>query len=75
MEAEEKRKSKYRSRRWIVTLWSCIQITLIVVMGYITKDDRFTALAMTLSAIPIAFTSLETVNKWKQAENENVNNS
>lgn len=64
--------NKWKSRRWIITVWSMIVITLIVVLGIIFKNDSYVPIATTLVAIPVAFTSLESVNKWKvKKENEN----
>lgn len=60
--------NKFLSRRWIITVWSCLMITAVVVLGYVYKDDSFAGLAMTLSAVPVAFCSLETINKWKRTE-------
>lgn len=59
-------KAKFFSRRWIITIWCCLNITLIIVLGSIFKSDAFAGVAMTLSAVPAAFCSLETVNKWKR---------
>lgn len=61
---------KYFSRRWIITIWCCLNISLIIVLGTIFKNDSFAGVAMTLSAVPVAFCSLETVNKWKQRQSE-----
>lgn len=78
MTKEEKTKAynKWKSRRWIITVWSMVLITLIVILGIIFKDDSYATIATTLVAIPIAFTSLETLNKrkYKTAEGEENDN-
>lgn len=71
---ENKKINKFYSRRWIITLWCVALITVIVICGYIFKDDSFVSLSMTLSAVPVAFTSLETVKKWKQEKQKDDNN-
>lgn len=78
MTKEEKIKAynKWKSRRWIITVWSMVLITLIVILGIIFKDNSYVTIATTLVAIPIAFTSLETLNKrkYKTAEGEENDN-
>lgn len=71
----DKQKNKFFSRRWIVTVWTLVLITLIVILGTLFDNSSFSGLAMTLSGVPIAFTSLETVNKWKQSNNDAVEGS
>lgn len=61
---------KYFSRRWIITIWCCLNITLIVGLGTVFKNDSFAGVAMTLSAVPVAFCSLETVSKWKRTQTD-----
>lgn len=64
--------NKWKSRRWIICIWAMFVITMIVILGIIFKNDSYVPIATTLVAIPVAFTSLESVNKWKhQKENEN----
>lgn len=55
--------NKYRSRRWIVTVWSMFMVTAITIISMITGDERFAMLAVTLAAEPLAYTSLETIKK------------
>ncbi len=68
--------NKWKSRRWIITVWAMVMITVICVLGIIFKDNSYVAIATTLVAVPVAFTSLETLNKRhinngnKQAEGE-----
>lgn len=58
--------SKWKSRRWIVTVWSMLLVSAICILGIIYKEGSYVAVASALVAIPIAFTSLETLNKkWK----------
>lgn len=63
--SEEKKKAynKWKSRRWLITLWSMFMVTAIVVLGIIFKNDNYTTLATTLVAVPVGFVSLETLNK------------
>lgn len=67
-EKKEKEYNKWKSRRWLITLWSMLMVTLIVVMGIIFQNDSFSVLATTLVAVPVGYVSLETVNKWKRKE-------
>lgn len=55
--------NKWKSRRWIITLWSMVMVSAIVVLGIIFNDDTFAPLATTLVAVPVGFVSLETLNK------------
>lgn len=55
--------NKWHSRRWIVTLWSMIMVTGIMVLSFIRNTDQWGPLAMSLSAIPVGFTALETLAK------------
>lgn len=71
---DEKRYSKYLGRRWLLVCWTCLLISLIVVMETIFKTNNFSGLAMTLSAVPISFVSIESWNKkyrYNGGENEN----
>lgn len=62
-EQETKSTNKWKSRRWLITLWAMFMVTGIVVVSAITKTEQWDGLATTLVAIPVAFTSLETLNK------------
>ena len=64
-ENEEIKKAynKWKSRRWLITLWSMLMVTAIVVLGIIFKNDSYVPLATTLVAVPVGFVSLETLNK------------
>lgn len=55
--------NKWKSRRWIITIWSMIMVTAIVILGIIFKNDSYVPLATTLVAVPVGFVSLETLNK------------
>lgn len=55
--------NKWKSRRWLITLWAMLMVTAIVVLGIIFKNDSYVPLATTLVAVPIGFVSLETLNK------------
>lgn len=55
--------NKWKSRRWLITLWSMLMVTAIVVLGIIFKNDSYVPLATTLVAVPVGFVSLETLNK------------
>lgn len=59
----EKEYSKWKSRRWLITLWSMFMVTSIVILGIIFKNDSYAPLATTLVAVPVGFVSLETLNK------------
>ena len=72
-ENEEIKKAynKWKSRRWLITVWSMIMVTAIVVLGIIFKNDSYVPLATTLVAVPVGFVSLETLNKKHMKEKEN----
>lgn len=55
--------NKWKSRRWIITLWAMVMVSAIVVLGIVFGDDTFAPLATTLVAVPVGFVSLETLNK------------
>ena len=55
--------SKWRSRRWIITVWSMFMVTGLVVVSVVTGSDQWSVLSTTLVAVPVAYTSLETLNK------------
>lgn len=78
MEGEEiKQYNKWKSRRWIITLWSMLMVSAIAILGIVKNNDSYATLATTLVAIPVGFVSLETLNKkhFKDKENENVGNT
>jgi hypothetical protein len=55
--------SKWKSRRWLITLWAMILTTFVVIFSIIKNNSDWVTLATTLVAVPVAFTSLETLNK------------
>lgn len=70
IEAEEKKVqyNKWRSRRWIITVWSMVMVSAICILGIIYDSADYVTIAAALVAIPVAFTSLETLNKRHQEE-------
>lgn len=66
----EKEYNKWKSRRWLITLWAMLMVTLIVILGTIYQSDSYSVLATTLVAVPVGYVSLETVNKWKKKDSE-----
>lgn len=62
-EVTEKEYNKWKSRRWLITLWAMLMVTFIVVFSMIRNTSDWVTLATTLVAVPVAFTSLETLNK------------
>ena len=60
---EKKAYNKWKSRRWLITVWSMLMVTAIVILGIIFKNDSYAPLATTLVAVPVGFVSLETLNK------------
>lgn len=60
--------NKWKSRRWLITLWSMLMVTAIVVLGIIFNNDSYATLATTLVAVPVGFVSLETLNKKHMKE-------
>ena len=62
---EEKTKAfnKWKSRRWIITIWSMVMVTALSILGIIFKNDSSVPLTTTLVAVPVGFVSLETLNK------------
>ena len=62
-EEQKKAYNKWKSRRWLITLWSMLMVTAIVALGIIFKNDSYVPLATTLVAVPVGFVSLETLNK------------
>lgn len=67
MTDEEKLKAynKWKSRRWLITLWAMFMVTATTILGIIFNNDSYVPLATTLVAVPISFVSLETLNKKK----------
>ena len=70
----KKQYNKWKSRRWIITVWAMFMVTAIVILGIIFKNDSYATLATTLVAVPVGFVSLETLNKkhMKEENNENI---
>lgn len=68
---QEKEYNKWKSRRWLITLWSMLMVTIIVVLGTIYQTDSFSVLATTLVAVPVGYVTLTTINKGKQELNNN----
>lgn len=71
-ENEEIKKAynKWKSRRWLITVWAMLMVTAIVVLGTIFKNDSYATLATTLVAVPVGFVSLETLNKKHMKKEE-----
>lgn len=71
MTDEEKTKeyNKWKSRRWLITLWAMVMVTALSVLGIIFKNDAYVPLVTTLVAVPVSFVSLETLNKKHRLEN------
>ena len=71
-ENEEIKKAynKWKSRRWLITIWSMLMVTAIVILGIIFKNDSYVPLATTLVAVPVGFVSLETLNKKHMKKTE-----
>lgn len=65
--------NKWHSRRWIITVWAMSMITVICILGIIFKDNSYITIATTLVAIPVAFTSLETLNKRRHTNSNSGN--
>jgi hypothetical protein len=64
MKSEERKDhNKWKSRRWLITLWSMIMVSALSILGIIFKNDAYVPLATTLVAVPVGFVSLETLNK------------
>ena len=63
--------NKWKSRRWLITVWAMIMVTGIVVMGIVFNNDSYVPIATTLVAVPVGFVSLETLNKKHMKEQEN----
>lgn len=66
---QEKEYNKWKSRRWLITLWSMLMVTAIVVLGTVFHNDSYSALATTLVAVPVGYVTLTTINKGKQELN------
>lgn len=66
----EKEYNKWKSRRWIITVWAMFMVTAIVILGIIFKNDSYVPLATTLVAVPVGFVSLETLNKKHKYQNK-----
>jgi hypothetical protein len=62
---DEAQLSKWRSRKWYVTLWCMFMVTGIVVFSYVTGNTDFNMLATTLAAEPIAYMSIQAIGKHK----------
>lgn len=67
MTDEEKLKvyNKWKSRRWLITLWAMFMVTATTILGIIFNNDSYVPLATTLVAVPVSFVSLESLNKKK----------
>lgn len=67
MTDEEKLKAynKWKSRRWLITLWAMFMVTATTILGIIFSNDSYVPVATTLVAVPISFVSLESLNKKK----------
>ena len=67
MTDEEKLKvyNKWKSRRWMITLWAMFMVTATTILGIIFSNDSYVPLATTLVAVPVSFVSLESLNKKK----------
>lgn len=63
--------NKWCSRRWLITIWSMLLITVLSVLSLIFGNDSFVPLCTTLVAIPVGFVSLESVKKWKMKGEKN----
>lgn len=72
MTDEEKLKAynKWKSRRWLITIWSMIMVSALSILGIIFKNDAYIPLATTLVAVPVSFVSLESLNKKHIKESE-----
>lgn len=74
MKEEEKRSekeyNKWKSRRWIITVWAMMMVSALSVLGIIFSNDSYVPLATTLVAVPVGFVSLETLNKKHMKKEE-----
>ena len=59
----EKEYNKWKSRRWLITLWSMIMVTALSVLGIVFHENDYVPVVTTLVAVPVGFVSLETLNK------------
>ena len=66
----KKAHNKWKSRRWIITVWAMFMGTAIVILGIIFENDSYTMLATTLVAIPVGFVSLEKTYKKDRGINK-----
>lgn len=66
-ETKLKEHNKWKSRRWLITLWAMFMVTALSILGIIFKNDAYVPLTTTLVAVPIGFVSLET---WKKKRDE-----
>ncbi len=55
--------SKWKSRRWMITVWAMALSSLICVFGIVFHENAYVPVATSLVAVPVAFTSLESLNK------------
>lgn len=62
---DEQTYNKWKSRRWIITVWAMFMVTALVAVSVITGSDQWGVLATTLVAVPVTYTGLETINKKK----------
>lgn len=67
---KEKEYNKWKSRRWLITVWAMLMVSAIVILGIIFNNASFAPLATTLVAVPVGFVSLETLNKKYFKETE-----
>ena len=59
----EKEYNKWKSRRWLITLWSMVMVTALSILGIVFKNDSYVPLVTTLVAVPVSFVSMESWNK------------
>lgn len=60
--------SKWKSRRWLITLWAMILTTFIVIFSILKNINDWVTFATTLVAVPVAFTSFESLNKRRKEQ-------
>lgn len=65
--------NKWKSRRWLITLWAMILSTFIVIFSIVKNNNDWVMFATTLVGVPVAFTSLETINKKHYIKEHDIN--
>lgn len=63
---------KWKSRRWIITVWSMILLTAIIGYSMVSGNESMMMIATVLAGEATAYTSLETLKKNRNPTNTGI---